>query len=101
LVSEYHAFGRLAAPVGRRVEAWGSVRVQGPHVPVGETSVQTRPYHVADLGATVRLQPGLELDLEVANLTNTRFVESRSSGFVAPGTPRSVRAQVRWSSMRP
>ncbi|MGE0556203.1 MAG: hypothetical protein AB7R55_22470 [Gemmatimonadales bacterium] len=64
-------------------------------MPIGEPSVRTQPYHVLDLGTTLRIRPGLDLDIE--NLANTRYVEIRSSGFVTPGSPQALRMQLRWS----
>ncbi|MEZ4587127.1 MAG: TonB-dependent receptor [Gemmatimonadales bacterium] len=98
-VSEYKSFVRLAAPISGRFDLWGSLRIEGPHVPIGEPSVRTQPYHVLDMGTTLRIRPGLELDLDIENLTNTRYVEVRASGFITPGSPRALRTQLRWSSL--
>ncbi|MGE0443100.1 MAG: TonB-dependent receptor [Gemmatimonadales bacterium] len=98
-VSEYKGFLRLALPFSERFDLATSLRVEGPHVPIGEASVRTQPYHVLDLGLSYRIRPGLELDLDLENLTDTRYVELRSSGFVTPGPPRALRTQLRWSSL--
>ena len=94
-VAEYQAFLRLSARPFDNVEGWVSGRSVGAHIPVGEPSVRTRPYTVADVGITWAIGQNRALDVELQNLTDVRFVELRSSGFVVPGTPRSVRIQMR------
>ncbi|MEZ4456271.1 MAG: TonB-dependent receptor [Gemmatimonadales bacterium] len=98
-VSEYKGFLRLALPFSDRFDVSSSLRVEGPHVPIGEAAVRTQPYHVLDVGTSFRIRPGLELDVDLENLTNTRYVELRASGYVTPGTPRAIRTQLRWSSL--
>lgn len=94
-VAEYQAFARLSLRPLDDLEWWISGRSVGAHVPIGEPTVETRPYTVADLGITWTLGAGRALDIEFQNLTDVRYVELRSSGFVVPGTPRSVRMQMR------
>ena len=94
-VAEYQAFARISARPLEDVEWWISGRSVGAHVPIGEPSVRTQPYTVADMGVTWSLGAGRALDIEFQNLTDVRYVELRSSGFVVPGTPRSVRMQMR------
>lgn len=85
----------VSAPVGDRAEARLGWRVVGPHVPIGEPTVETRPYSVLDLGWTWTFGEDRALDVEFGNLLGVRYVELRSGSYVTPGTPRSLRAQLR------
>ena len=98
-VAEYMGYARLSGTVSDAVTVWGSWRGVGAHVPVGEPTVETQPYSVGDAGVTWDLGNGRELDIELLNLWDVRYVELRSSGFVVPGAPRSIRAQVRFDSL--
>jgi outer membrane receptor protein involved in Fe transport len=97
-VADFQAFARLNGQITDRVSAWASWRGVGPHVPIGEPTVRTRSYSVTDVGASWSITPGQVIDLEVLNAFDTRYVELRSSGYVVPGNPLSIRAQVRISS---
>lgn len=70
----------------------------GPHVPIAEPSVSTRTYSTVDLGVSWHTGRGQTVDLEVGNLFDVRHVELRSSGFVTPGAPRSLRIQLAFDS---
>ncbi len=94
-VADYQAFARASVRPLDAIEGWISGRSVGAHVPIGEPTVRTRPYTVADLGVTWSLGEDRALDFELQNITDVRYVELRSSGFVVPGTPRSVRVQLR------
>ena len=93
-VAEYQSFLRLSARPFDNLEGWVSGRSVGAHIPIGEPSVRTRPYSVADAGMTWAIGENRALDAELQNLTDVRLVELRSSGFVVPGTPRCVRIQM-------
>lgn len=86
---------RLRMPVTRALEASLGYDVVGPHVPIGEPTVETRSYSVLDLGASWMIAEGQAVDVEVGNLLDVRYVELRSAGYVTPGAPRSVRMQLR------
>ena len=90
--------GRLVlnAPIGREASARATWRFSGPFHPIGEPDTRTRAYGVLDLGGTVRLPLGrVALDLELENALNTRYPEVRASGFLNPGTRRTLRAALR------
>lgn len=96
-VSRY--LGRVEAEyrVTERVEPRVSVRFAGPFTPIGEDGVRTKAYVVADVGASIGLTPRTTLDIELQNLLDTKYPEIRASGFLNPGTPRTLRAAVRFS----
>ena len=81
--------------IHRALEASLGYDVVGPHVPIGEPTVETRSYSVLDLGASWVIAEGQAVDVEVGNLLDVRYVELRSAGYVTPGAPRSVRMQLR------
>ncbi|MEZ4423773.1 MAG: TonB-dependent receptor [Gemmatimonadota bacterium] len=97
-VSRYLVATRAELPIVEGLPLQVTWRVVGPHTPVGEAGVETKPYSVLDVGTSWEWRPGVVLDVEVANVADVRYVELRSSGFVTPGTPRSLRAQVRMQS---
>jgi hypothetical protein len=75
-------------------------RVLGPFTPIGEPGLETRAASVLDLGATVpltrwRTRAPLQLDIELQNVFNLRYVENRASGFITPGVPRVMRIGLR------
>ncbi len=73
------------------------LRFTGPYTPIGEPSVRTRAYAVMDVGATIRLGAvSGALDLDLLNLLDARYPELRASGFVNPGSPRALRAVIRF-----
>lgn len=72
-------------------------RFSGPFSPIGEADLRTQEYGVLDLGAVVPLPLArTSLDLELENLFNATYPEVRSSGFINPGTRRSLRAAIRF-----
>ena len=74
------------------------VRFSGPYTPIGEPNVETQSYAVVDLGGSIRLAPlGGVLDLELQNLLDAKYPETRASGFLNPGTPRTLRAALRFA----
>lgn len=93
--------GRIEAQyrVSERVEPRVSLRLTGPFTPIGEEGVRTRAYLVADAGASVGLTATAVLDIDVQNLLDTKYPEIRASGFLNPGTPRTLRAAVRFSPL--
>ncbi len=73
------------------------LRFSGPFTPIGEPSVRTSAYGLVDLGGSVDLgRSGATLDLDLLNLLDTRYPELRASGFLNPGTPRTLRAALRF-----
>ena len=98
-VAEFQGFVRLGWQARDDASFWVSWRGVGPHVPIGEPTVRTQAYSVTDLGATWQVAEDRELDVEMLNVFDTRHVELRSSGFVVPGSPRSLRVQIRFTSL--
>ena len=113
-VARYTARFGIEAPL--RVTAWradddhdvvmpgarlrATYRVLGPFTPIGEPGLETRAASVLDLGATIplarwRTLAPLQLDVELQNVFNLRYVENRASGFITPGVPRVVRIGLR------
>jgi hypothetical protein len=53
---------------------------------------------VLDLGGAIQVgSAGATLDLELQNVFNTKYPEIRASGFINPGSPRSLRAAIRFA----
>ncbi len=98
-VAKYQGYIRAQTELRDDLTTWVSWRGVGSHVPIGEPTVRTQPYSVADLGVSYDLGEGREFNIELLNLTDQRYVELRSAGYVTPGAPRSLRAQVRWSGL--
>lgn len=98
-LADYRAHLTTQVPLGGSARLRGTWRVNGPHTPIGEPTVRTRAYSVFDVGSTVALGPGRDLDMELSNLFGVRYVELRSAGYVTPGTPRALRIQLRLSSL--
>jgi outer membrane receptor protein involved in Fe transport len=81
-----------------RVSTRALVRFSGPYTPIGEPGVETQSYAVLDAGASLQLAPlGAVLDLELQNIFDTKYPEIRASGFINPGTPRTLRAAIRFA----
>jgi outer membrane receptor protein involved in Fe transport len=81
-----------------RVSTRAQFRFSGPYTPIGEPGVETRSYAVLDAGASLQITPlGAMLDLELQNVFDTKYPEIRASGFINPGTPRTLRAAVRFA----
>jgi outer membrane receptor protein involved in Fe transport len=78
------------------VPLWGSLRgrveghLTGPYVPIGEPDATTGAYATLDASIAYPIGDTLRLDLEVRNLFDRVYPETRSSGYVSPGTPRSI-----------
>jgi outer membrane receptor for ferric coprogen and ferric-rhodotorulic acid len=81
-----------------RIESRFGVRFSGPFTPIGEESVRTRAYAVADLGASITLSRHAILDVELQNIFDSKYPEIRASGFINPGAPRALRAAIRLPS---
>jgi outer membrane receptor for ferric coprogen and ferric-rhodotorulic acid len=77
------------------VETRLGVRFSGPYAPIGEPSTRTRPYAIADLGASIQVGGFGTLDLDLQNVINSKYPEIRASGFINPGAPRTLRAALR------
>ncbi|MGI9042376.1 MAG: hypothetical protein ACR2HK_14955, partial [Gemmatimonadales bacterium] len=79
------------------VESRALLRFSGPFTPIGEPGVRTQAYGVLDVGTSLRLRGmGGVLELDLLNLLDVRYPELRASGYLNPGTPRTVRAAMRF-----
>lgn len=76
--------------------AYGLLRFEGPYTPIGEEGVHTQPYAVMDLGGSIPLGARTSLDVDVLNVFNTQYPELRASGYINPGTPRSLVVALRF-----
>jgi outer membrane receptor protein involved in Fe transport len=86
----------LGVPVGSAAVGRLTWRFSGPFSPIGEPGTRTRPYGVLDVGGSVPLPlRDVALDLELENALNVRYPEVRASGFLNPGTRRTLRAALR------
>jgi hypothetical protein len=94
-LAEYLGRLRIGGPVARRVHAFTTWRLVGPHVPIGEPTVRTQPFSVLDLGAAWTVSEGRTFEVEATNVLGVKYVELRSSGYVSPGAPASLRVQFR------
>jgi outer membrane receptor protein involved in Fe transport len=74
-----------------------NARALGPYTPIGEPDIRTQPYIVFDLSGQVPLGAGLQLDVAIQNLFDTKYPEIRASGFINPGPPLTFRAAFNWS----
>jgi outer membrane receptor protein involved in Fe transport len=87
----------LEAALVPQVSARGILRFSGPYTPIGEPNLETQSYAVVDVGTSLRLAPwGGVLDLELQNVMDTKYAEIRASGFINPGTARTLRAALRF-----
>jgi outer membrane receptor protein involved in Fe transport len=88
----------VEAALSPRLATRAMLRFSGPYTPIGEPGVETRSYAVLDLGTSFQLAPlGAVLDLELQNILDTKYPEIRSSGFLNPGAPRTLRAALRFA----
>ncbi len=95
-VARYSGRAGVEARLTGAVDSRAGVRISGPFTPIGEPSVRTKGYELLDLGATIRLaQGGPSLDIDLLNVLDARYPELRASGFLNPGSPRSVRLALR------
>jgi outer membrane receptor for Fe3+-dicitrate len=98
-VADYNASLGGEYRIGRRSAVGARLRLGGPFTPLGEPAVQTQPYVVLDLGAQVPVGPhGPMLDIALQNVTNTKFPEIRSSGFINPGSPVVLRVAMSFAA---
>jgi outer membrane receptor protein involved in Fe transport len=97
-VAEWLGRVGLEAAITPRFATRALVRFSGPYTPIGEPGIETRSYAVLDGGASLQLASlGAVLDLELQNIFDTRYPEIRASGFINPGTPRTLRAALRFA----
>ena len=89
-IARYMGQLSVEGPIRERLEARLEWRVMGPYVPIGEPDVETDPYSTVDARVSYAVRSGLIVDLEVRNLLDRVYPELRSSGYVSPGTPRSL-----------
>ena len=79
-----------------RLSAQGRLRFSGPYTPIGEPGIETSSYAVVDFGGSIQVgSAGTTLDLELQNVFDTKYPEIRASGFINPGSPRTLRAAIR------
>jgi hypothetical protein len=83
-----------------RIVARTLVRFSGPYTPIGEQGLRTRPYAVTDVGTSVVFPRFATLDVELQNALGAKYPEIRASGFINPGTPRTLRAALRFPARR-
>ncbi len=98
-LADHHGRVRLLAQATDDVEARLSWRWSGPHVPIGEPSVRTRAYSVLDAGVSWTIADGRTIDLELGNALDIRYVELRSTSYVTPGAPRSLRVRMTFDTL--
>jgi outer membrane receptor protein involved in Fe transport len=96
-VAEYTAQAGLEAIVGPKLLANAAVRVLGPYTPIGEPEIRTKAYGVLDLSATYSINDALTMDFGIENVFDRDYPELRSSGYINPGLPRTLRAAMTWS----
>jgi TonB-dependent receptor-like protein len=92
--------GRIGveAAVTSQLTGRSMLRFSGPYTPIGEPGVETQAYGVLDLGASLGLgRTGSVLDVELQNVLDTKYPEIRASGFINPGTARTLRAALRFA----
>jgi TonB-dependent receptor-like protein len=88
----------LEAALTPRVSTRTLLRFSGPYTPIGEPGVETRSYAALDAGASLQFaRLGAVLDVELQNVFDTKYPEIRASGFINPGTPRTLRAALRFA----
>lgn len=75
--------------------AYGLFRFEGPYTPIGEQGVRTQSYSVVDVGGSIAFGSSTALDVDVLNLFDAKYPELRASGYINPGTPRSLVVSVR------
>lgn len=97
-VAEHLGRVELEVQASSALETRLTMRWSGSFTPIGEPGVETRPYAVTDIGASIRFGWGT-LDVELQNLLDKRFPEIRASGYINPGAPRTLRAALRLPSL--
>jgi outer membrane receptor protein involved in Fe transport len=100
-VSRYTGRIGLDSRLANRYDVRVNWRFTGPYVPIGESDVETQPYSVLDLGASLPFASRWAVDLELQNAANLRYAEMRASGYINPGAPRALRASLRFAPGQP
>jgi len=96
-VSRYLARVGLESHVNDRIAVGGLFRLNGPFTPIGEPAIRTGVYGLVDLHGTVMLAGGRwAFDWELQNLFDAKYPEVRSSRYLNPGAPRSLRVAMRF-----
>jgi outer membrane receptor protein involved in Fe transport len=93
-IADYLAQVALEGPLWRALQGRVEWRITGPYVPIGEPEVRTDPYATLDAGLSYPVRRDLMVDLEVRNVLDRVYPELRSSGYVTPGSPRSISLSV-------
>ncbi len=76
------------------------LRLSGPYTPIGEPRVRTKPYAVLDVGTAIRAPMlGATIDVDLSNLLDETYPEIRSSGYLNPGAPRTLRVGFRFHDL--
>ena len=89
---ECRRHGALASPPGLCFD------FPDPIPPSVSPTRRRNPYAVVDAGASLHVPAlGAVLDLELQNIFSTKYPEIRSSGFINPGAPRTLRAAFRFA----
>ena len=96
-VAQYTVQAGLEALIGSSLSAAATVRVLGPYTPIGEPDIRTKAYGVVDLSALWALNDLVTVDFGIENLFDRNYPELRSSGFINPGLPRTVRLALTWA----
>jgi outer membrane receptor protein involved in Fe transport len=65
-------------------------RVTGPYVPIGEPDARTDPFSTLDAALGYPIRDGVRVEMELRNVLNRVYPEMRSSGYVSPGSPRTI-----------
>ena len=94
-VARYLGRTELSVQATRALEGRVLLRWSGPFTPIGEPTVRTSAYVIADLGASIGIRHWGTFDIELQNLFGARYPEIRASGFINPGEPRTLRASLR------
>jgi outer membrane receptor protein involved in Fe transport len=89
-IADYLGQLALQAPLGDALSGRIEWRVTGPYVPIGEPDVRTDPYATLDTSLSYSLGDRTRVDLEMRNVLDRVYAETRSSGYVSPGLPRTL-----------
>jgi hypothetical protein len=59
-------------------------------VPIGEPDARTAPFSTLDAALGYPIRDGVRVEMELRNVLNRVYPEMRSSGYVSPGSPRTI-----------
>jgi outer membrane receptor protein involved in Fe transport len=89
-IARYLAQAAIEAPLFGDLAGRVEWRVTGPYVPIGEPEAETDAYSTLDASLSYPIRDGMRVDVEVRNVLDRVYPEMRSSGYVSPGSPRSI-----------